>query len=63
MEKLNKKDLLKTVHSWNIKKDPEYRGFRCASCQNYLRKAWHIWFNSDHYQCEIHLCRRCYQKI
>jgi len=27
------KTLLRIVKTWNIKEKPEYRGFRCASCQ------------------------------
>ena len=59
---MNKKILLKTVQSWNINPKPKYRGFRCANCQKYMHKAWHIWFDYKGFKCEIHLCRKCYKK-
>lgn len=59
---MNKEKLLRTVKSWNIKSKPEYRGFRCAHCQKYMRKAWHIWFNHGGFKCEVHLCKRCFRE-
>lgn len=48
--------LLQIVQSWNIKSDPEYRGFRCAVCQEYRNKAWHHWLRSSGFLVPIHLC-------
>jgi hypothetical protein len=59
---MDKEKLLKTVQSWNINKEPEYRGFRCANCQRYIRKAWHIWFDYKGFKCEIHLCKKCFKE-
>ncbi len=59
---MNKEKLLKTVQSWNISLKPEYRNFRCANCQKYIHKAWHIWFDYKGFKCEIHLCRECFKK-
>jgi hypothetical protein len=58
---MDKEKLLKTVQSWDKKMTPEYRGFRCANCSKYMRKAWHIWFDYKGFKCEIHLCKKCYK--
>lgn len=47
------------VQTWEPKETPEYRGFRCANCQRYIRKAWHHWCESDHYKTPVHLCNKC----
>jgi len=59
---VNKEKLLKTVQSWNIKKEPEYRGFRCANCQKYIRKTWHIWFDHEGFKCEVHLYKKYFKE-
>ncbi len=59
---MDKKLLLKTIQRWNIKFNPEYRGFRCANYQKYIHKAWHIWFSEGGFKCEVHLCKNCYKK-
>lgn len=33
--------LLKIVKTWSLNQNPEYRGFRCANCQEYIKKAWY----------------------
>ena len=38
---------------------PEYRGFRCANCQKYMRKAWHHWLFKGGYKTPVHFCIRC----
>jgi hypothetical protein len=57
------KKLLIIVKSWNINPNPEYRGFRCASCQRKMHKAWHVWLNSDGYKLEVHFCRKCFADL
>jgi len=37
--------LLEIVETWQPSEYPEYRGFRCANCQQYKNQAW--------YHCEI----------
>ena len=59
---MDKKKLVKTVQSWNIKLGAEYRGFRCAHCQKYMHKAWHIWLDDKGYKCEVHLCKNCFKE-
>ncbi|MFH1916295.1 MAG: hypothetical protein ABIJ21_03450 [Nanoarchaeota archaeon] len=54
--------LLRIVQSWNISADPEYRGFRCAHCQDYMKKAWHHWLNSGGYKTPVHFCKDCQAK-
>jgi len=53
------KTLLKIVKTWNLSKKPEYRGFRCANCQKYMRKAWHYWLNEGGYKTPVHFCSKC----
>ena len=48
--------LLSIVKTWNISEAPEYRGFRCANCQQYKNEAWYHWVNSDNFLLPIHLC-------
>lgn len=48
--------LLKIVETWRLKEIPEYRGFRCANCQEYKNEAWYHWLNIGGYKLPIHLC-------
>lgn len=48
--------LLQIVKTWNISEWPEYRGFRCANCQEYKNEAWYHWLNLGGYRLPIHLC-------
>lgn len=48
--------LLQIVKSWNISPTPEYRGFRCAACQQYRNEAWHHWLRSNGFLVPVHLC-------
>ena len=50
------KVLLKIVETWNLSEKPEYRGFRCANCQQYKNKAWYHWLNTGDYKLPVHLC-------
>ncbi len=51
--------LLRIVRTWRLNPKPEYRGFRCANCQRYLRRAWHHWLTSSRYRTPVHLCQSC----
>jgi hypothetical protein len=53
--------LLKIVKTWSINRDPEYRGFRCANCQQYQNKMWHHYLNSENFILPVHLCEKCEQ--
>ena len=55
----NQKILLKIVQTWNIKPNPEYRGFRCANCQKYMHKAWYHWLKIGGFLGSVHFCNRC----
>lgn len=62
--KINKdseqKLLLKIVETWRPNEIPEYRGFRCANCQQYVSRAWYHWLNSGDYRLPVHMCdERC----
>lgn len=57
------KKMLNFVKGWKISPYPEYRGFRCAGCQKKIRKAWHIWLNSDGYKLEVHFCLKCFNNL
>ncbi len=48
--------LLTIVKSWTLSSDPEYRGFRCAACQEYKNESWHHWLTSGGYIVPVHLC-------
>jgi hypothetical protein len=48
--------LLKIVQTWNISPQPEYRGFRCANCQQYKNQAWYHWLKSGNFLVPVHLC-------
>lgn len=50
------KILLKIVGTWRPSEIPEYRGFRCANCQQYKNEAWYHWVNTGNYRLPIHLC-------
>jgi len=51
--------LLRIVKTWNLNPKPEYRGFRCADCQKYMKKAWHYWLNKGGYKSPVHFCSKC----
>src|SRR3989304_4142948 len=53
------KFLLRIVRTWDLKSEPEHRGFRCANCQEYMKKAWHHWLNIGGYKTPVHFCRKC----
>ncbi|MCL4365916.1 hypothetical protein M1437_01685 [Patescibacteria group bacterium] len=59
----NNKTLLTIVKTWNIKFQPEYRGFRCADCQKYMHKAWHHYLNYGGFKTPIHFCNKCQKKF
>lgn len=48
--------LLKIVETWRPSEWPEYRGFRCANCQEYKNEAWYHWVSSGDYKLPIHMC-------
>ncbi len=48
--------LLKIVETWRPSEQPEYRGFRCANCQEYKNEAWYHWVNTAGYRLPIHMC-------
>lgn len=48
--------LLKIVKTWRLSEKPEYRGFRCANCQEYKNEAWYHWVTTGGYRLPIHLC-------
>lgn len=54
--------LVSIVKSWRINLKPEYRGFRCADCQKYIRGAWHHQLDSEGYKVEVHFCKSCQEK-
>ena len=51
------KTLLKIVETWRPSEQPEYRGFRCANCQEYKNEAWYHWVNSGGYKLPVHMCK------
>lgn len=48
--------LLEIVETWRPSETPEYRGFRCANCQQYKNQAWYHWVNTGGYRLPIHMC-------
>lgn len=55
--------LLKIVKGWQISLHPEYRGFRCAFCQKYIRKAFHHRLDFEGFKTPVHLCPDCQRKL
>ena len=55
--------LLQIVKKWNINSEPEYRGFRCADCQRYVRNAWHHELNYGGFKTPVHFCNSCQKKF
>jgi hypothetical protein len=55
--------VLGMVRKWDISTKPEYRGFRCAMCQRYMRKAWHVWLNHGGFRLEVHFCSKCFKEL
>lgn len=48
------------VETWNLNDAPEFRGFRCANCQEYLSgKAWHYLLHEGGYITPVHFCVKC----
>jgi RNase P subunit RPR2 len=56
---MSREILLNIVQTWNLKKIPEYRGFRCANCQKPLYRAWHYWCSTGGYKTPVHFCNDC----
>lgn len=54
---------MKIVKSWNINMNPEYRGFRCANCQKYIKKAWHYLLSGGYFNTPVHFCANCNTKF
>lgn len=55
--------LLSIVKTWKVNPKPEYRGFRCADCQKYIRKAWHHFLDYGGYKVPVHFCNACQKKL
>jgi len=52
--------LLAIVETWNLSAEPEFRGFRCANCQEYLSgRAWHYLLHEGCYITPVHFCVKC----
>lgn len=51
--------LLAILKTWDIKPKPEFRGFRCANCQEYMESAWHHFLHSGGFVTPIHFCDGC----
>jgi hypothetical protein len=49
--------LLKIVEMWRPSERPEYRGFRCAHCQEYKNEGWYHWVNTGGYKLPVHMCK------
>lgn len=60
---MSQKVLLCIVQGWDINENTEYRGFRCASCQKYMYKAWHHWLKEGGYKTPVHFCNDCETKF
>jgi hypothetical protein len=57
---LEQDTLLAIVRGWHPSAIPEYRGFRCAACQQQINAAWYHWLQNDEYFLPVHLCdERC----
>ena len=54
--------LLSIVETWKPSEYPEYRGFRCANCQQYKNEAWYHWVNFGNYRLPIHMCNDTCEK-
>jgi len=54
--------LLEIVQTWRLSEQPEYRGFRCANCQEYKNQAWYHWLNSGEYKLPVHMCNENCEK-
>lgn len=48
--------LLQIVQTWRPSEKPEYRGFRCANCQQYKNEAWYHWLSTGEYKLPVHIC-------
>lgn len=48
--------LLQIIQTWRPSEKPEYRGFRCANCQQYKNEAWYHWLNIGNYKLPVHMC-------
>jgi hypothetical protein len=40
----------------------EYRAPTCFGCGKFVRKCWHIHYETDNQHRELHLCRSCGRK-
>jgi uncharacterized protein YlaI len=48
--------LLAIVQTWRPSEQPEYRGFRCAYCQQYKNESWHHVLTTGQYLLPVHMC-------
>lgn len=55
--------LRRIVNSWDIKPEPEYRGFRCANCQRYINESYYHWLQDGQYYVPVHFCTDCQSKF
>lgn len=52
--------LLAIVETWRLSPNPEFRGFRCARCQEYFTGgAWHYFLHEGGYLTPVHFCEKC----
>jgi len=59
----DQKVLLRIVQTWNLSPKAEYRGFRCANCQNYMKKARYHYLVTGGYKTPVHFCNKCEDKF
>ena len=52
--------LIAIAETWVLSDRPEFRGFRCADCQQYLiDNAWHYFLREGGYLLAVHFCGTC----
>jgi RNase P subunit RPR2 len=52
--------LLAIVETWHLSVTPEFRGFRCARCQEcFAGEAWHYFLHEGGYMTPVHFCGAC----
>ena len=65
---ITKEQIYELLDKWPVEHQPvetikpEYRAPTCFCCSKFIRKAWHIHFQTENQHRELHLCKKCGRK-
>jgi len=62
---ITKSQITELLNKWPVEHKPveeikpEYRAPTCFRCTKFIRKAWHIHYETNNQHRELHLCKSC----